>query len=100
MPEKGARHLILISRSGAGEQVQETIDKLQAEGVNVEVCRCDLGNAIDVDQKLTPVLQRMPPVRGVVYGAMVLRVSFHLHAPVDETTLMIALGYAIRENDP
>lgn len=79
MPEKGARHLILISRSGAGEQAQETLDKLRAEGVNVEVGRCDVGDAREMDQTLAPVLQRMPPVRGVVYGAMVLRVSSPLH---------------------
>ena len=98
MPEKGARHLILISRSGAGEQAQETLDKLRAEGVNVEVGRCDVGDAREMDQTLAPVLQRMPPVRGVVYGAMVLRVSFPLHA-LGEIALIIASGYAVREDD-
>ena len=98
MPEKGARHLILISRSGGDEQAREALNKLQADGVNVEVCRCDVGDAREMDQTLAPVLQRMPPVRGVVYGAMVLRVSFPLHVPVG-IVLIIASGHAIRKDD-
>lgn len=79
LPEKGARHLILISRSGAAsEKSQQALRTLEAEGVTVEVCRCDIGDSADLAQALVPVLKRMPPARGVVYGAMVLRVSLSL----------------------
>jgi len=76
LPQKGARHLILVSRSGAStEESQQALRALEAEGVKVEVCRCDVGDPDDLAQALIPVLKRMPPARGVVYGAMVLRVS-------------------------
>lgn len=79
LPEKGARHLILISRSGAAtEESQQTLRALEAEGVKVKVCRCDVGDPDDLAQALVPVLKQMPPARGVVYGAMVLRVSLSL----------------------
>lgn len=76
MPTKGADNLVLVSRSGsATELAQSTIQKLKQNGVTVEVCRADISNEQNVEQNLAPLLSRMPPVRGVVYGAMVLKVS-------------------------
>lgn len=76
MPQKGARHIVLVSRSGAAtEMAQKTIYDLTQQGVTVEVCRCDISSQDSVEQNLSPLLSKLPPVRGVVYGAMVLRVS-------------------------
>lgn len=76
MPSRGAKHLVLVSRSGAStELAQKTIQKLTQDGVTIEICRSDISNQESVEQTLGPLLSRMPPVRGVVYGAMVLRVS-------------------------
>ncbi|KAJ6121602.1 hypothetical protein N7512_004067 [Penicillium capsulatum] len=74
MPQKGARHLVLVSRSGAAtEKAQKTIQELTSMGVTVEVCRCDISSQQSVEQALAPLIAEMPPARGVVYGAMVLR---------------------------
>ncbi|KAJ5082272.1 hypothetical protein N7532_011315 [Penicillium argentinense] len=74
MPQKGARHIVLVSRSGAStELAQKTIHDLIQDGVTVEVCRCDVSSKESVEQNLAPPLTRLPPVKGVVYGAMVLR---------------------------
>lgn len=76
MPSKGARNIVLVSRSGAStESAQKTIAELQSNGVTVKVCRCDVSSEQSVADNLTSLLSQMPPVRGVVYGAMVLRVS-------------------------
>lgn len=76
-PEKGAKNIILVSRSGVKTEIaKQTVQDLTRQGVNVEVCRCDVADKQSVEQNLVPLLARMPPVRGVVYGAMVLRVSF------------------------
>lgn len=77
MPQKGAKHIVLASRSGASsEAAQKTIQDLTRQGVTVEVCRCDIANPQSVEQNMIPLLSRLPTVRGVVYGAMILRVSF------------------------
>jgi KR domain. len=55
---------------------EQTIQDLIRQGINVEVCRCNVADKQSVEQNLVPLLARMPPVRGVVYGAMVLRVRF------------------------
>lgn len=76
MPERGAKNLILVSRSGIKtEKAEQAVQNLIRQGVNVEVCRCDVADQQSVEQDLVPLLARMPPARGVVYGAMVLRVS-------------------------
>ncbi|CAG8389850.1 unnamed protein product [Penicillium salamii] len=74
MPEKGAKNLVLVSRSGAStENAKKAIEEIKLKGVNVEVCRCDVSDKQSVEQQLVPLLSRLPPARGVVYGAMVLR---------------------------
>lgn len=76
MPQKGARHIVLVSRSGAAtEMAQNTIHDLKQQGVTVDVCRCDISSQQSVEENLSPLLSDLPPTRGVVYGAMVLRVS-------------------------
>ncbi|KAK1144993.1 Type I Iterative Polyketide synthase (PKS) [Aspergillus melleus] len=74
LPSKGATHLILVSRSGAAsDNAKRTVQELTENGIIVEICRCDISNQADVTEKLGHVLRQMPPVRGVIYGAMVLR---------------------------
>lgn len=76
MPQKGARHIVLVSRSGAAtEMAQNTIRDLEGQGVTVDVARCDISSQQSVEENLSALLAELPPVRGVVYGAMVLRVS-------------------------
>ncbi|KAJ5135703.1 Acyl transferase/acyl hydrolase/lysophospholipase [Penicillium bovifimosum] len=74
LPEKGAKNIILVSRSGPKtEKAKETIQDIIRQGVNVEICCCDVADKKSVEHNLVPLLARMPPARGVVFGAMVLR---------------------------
>lgn len=76
MVEKGARNIILISRSGNSRQnVKDLISELGDMGATVVAHKCDVGSKSDVDQMLKSASDTMPPVRGVVHGAMVLNVS-------------------------
>lgn len=94
MPSKGARHIVLVSRSGAStESTQKTIQDLTDAGITVEVCRCDVSDEKSVSDNLASLLRRMPAVRGVVYGAMVLRVSW-LSGIFNRNLLNAALGYS------
>ncbi|KAE8149878.1 hypothetical protein BDV25DRAFT_140396 [Aspergillus avenaceus] len=72
--QNGARNIILISRSGVkSASALQTIQEMTDNGVRVHVCRCDISNLEAVEAQLEPILQGVPPVRGVIYGAMVLR---------------------------
>lgn len=79
MVGKGAANIVLISRSGSATgKVKDLIDEMALLGANILVRRCDVANPDSVDNLIHNELVGLPPVRGVVHGAMVLRVSYSL----------------------
>ncbi|KAI6487042.1 Type I Iterative PKS [Pyricularia oryzae] len=73
----GAKHLVFLSRSGADASpaARDHIKKLQAAGVQVHVLRGDVAD----DESFLAAMQQyerradLPPIRGVVHLAAVLR---------------------------
>jgi KR domain len=79
MVGKGAVNIVLVSRSGSATgKVKELINEMAALGANIVVRRCDVASSDSVDNLIRNELVSLPPVRGVVHGAMVLHVSFSL----------------------
>jgi hypothetical protein len=75
MVSKGAKHVVLVSRSGAVTgRVKDLVEEVGALGANIVVRRCNVVNKPEVDDLIANGLQGLPPVRGVVHGTMVLRV--------------------------
>jgi predicted amino acid dehydrogenase len=76
MVSKGARHLVLVSRSGSTTgKVQSLIDDVAAVGAKVFVKNCDVADKDAVEKLISKELSGMPEIKGVVHGAMVLNVS-------------------------
>ncbi|QSZ34031.1 hypothetical protein DSL72_005611 [Monilinia vaccinii-corymbosi] len=90
MVSKGAKHLVLVSRSGSVTgKVKELVDDLGPTGANIIVRRCDVANSDAVNDLVVNGLSDMPEVRGVVHGAMVLRdVLFEKMAYEEYTTVI------------
>ncbi|KKZ65546.1 hypothetical protein EMCG_08619 [[Emmonsia] crescens] len=85
LAKKGARHIIVISRSGGSNKtVGKMVKDLAANGVTIVVCQCDISKKEEVEAKLVPMLPQMPLVRGVIYGAMVLRDTLFERMSYDE----------------
>lgn len=75
MSSKGAGHIVLVSRSASvNEKTQQLIEQLRPSGTRVILCPCDASNKISVEKLVKEDLKDLPPIRGVVHGAMVLRV--------------------------
>jgi NAD(P)-dependent dehydrogenase (short-subunit alcohol dehydrogenase family) len=72
MAEQGARHLVLMGRSGASPDATQVLEELQKKGVQVVVARGDVSNEADVARVLAEIAQSMPPLRGVIHSAAVL----------------------------
>ncbi|MVW79802.1 type I polyketide synthase [Bordetella sp. 02P26C-1] len=73
LAEQGARHLVLVSRSGpASDTAQAAIAQLQHQGVNVYATACDVTDAHAVRDLMQYIRANMPPLRGVVHAAMVI----------------------------
>lgn len=76
MSTKGARNIVLVSRSGSmNDKLEALIHELAPHGTQVLVKACDVSSRTDVERLVNAELTHLPPVRGVVHGAMVLRVS-------------------------
>ena len=89
MVSKGARTIVLVSRSGSVTgRVKELVDELGAVGAKIVVRRCNVVNKTEVDELIHSGLCDLPPIRGVVHGTMVLRVRL---APPAKTRCMESL---------
>jgi NAD(P)-dependent dehydrogenase (short-subunit alcohol dehydrogenase family) len=75
MIENGAKNIVLLSRSGALKgKAKDQVDAWNEAGANVVVRNCDVADRADVDGLIQTGLLDMPPVRGIIHGAMVLHV--------------------------
>ncbi|HLO89367.1 MAG TPA: SDR family NAD(P)-dependent oxidoreductase [Nostocaceae cyanobacterium] len=72
MAERGARHLVLVGRSGASATANEVLKALEQEGVQVVVAQADVSQEEQILRVLTNISQNMPPLRGIIHGAGVL----------------------------
>jgi NADPH:quinone reductase-like Zn-dependent oxidoreductase/acyl carrier protein len=80
--EHGARHLVLMGRSGAAsDEAQKAIAELKQHGANVMVAPVDVASAADLARVLGEARKSLPPLRGVFHAAMVLD-----DAPLHEIT--------------
>lgn len=76
MIQNGARYIILLSRRAtATPPVQALIDEAESLDAQVLVQNCDVADENSVSTLLTWVSNsaKLPPVRGVIHSAMVLR---------------------------
>ncbi|PSN74707.1 reducing type I polyketide synthase [Corynespora cassiicola Philippines] len=74
MVSRGARHLILLSRSGmASEQAQRFVHELTEIGVQVWAPPCDISRIDQLETLLEGCKLSMPPIKGCIQGTMVLR---------------------------
>ena len=76
MADRGARNLILLSRSGKiTDEVTDTLNVLEAKGCRVRVCKCDVSKRDELQKVLEECASTLPPIKGVIQGAMTLDVS-------------------------
>lgn len=72
----GARHLVLLSRSGAkSATAKDLVEKLEEAGVRVYAPPCDVSKADEVEEVIAHVNATMPPIKGCIHGALVVKVS-------------------------
>ncbi|KAL8737123.1 MAG: hypothetical protein Q9181_001994 [Wetmoreana brouardii] len=70
--ECGGRHLIILSRKAQSHEHVEFYTDLRRAGCEVVVRSCDICDRADLARALNEC-KGMPPVRGVIQGAMVLQ---------------------------
>ena len=70
--EKGARHLVLLSRSGVSTASTAIVSELAGKGVAVRTVQADVSKEGDMARALAEIRDTMPPLRGVIHAAGML----------------------------
>ncbi len=72
LAERGARHLVLINRSGSRtDEATASIERLTRQGVDVLGTACDVTDAEAVERLFAQIRASRPPLRGIVHAAAV-----------------------------
>ncbi|WP_437310876.1 type I polyketide synthase [Sorangium sp. So ce388] len=88
--ERGARHLVLLGRSGASAEAQRAIDALSARGAQIHVRKADVAERPALERVLAEIEAGMPPLRGVVHAAAVLDDGVILNLSVERLRAVMA----------
>ena len=89
--ERGARHLVLLGRTGASSvAAQEGVAELQRLGAVVHVLRADVANEAELRHAMSACFARMPPLAGVVHAAGVLDDGILLRLDAERVTRTMA----------
>jgi shikimate 5-dehydrogenase len=74
---KGARHLVLLSRSGASSPAAvKFVDDMTNLGVHIYAPACDITDRSRLQSIINECKYTMPPIKGCIQSSMVIRVSF------------------------
>ncbi len=80
MVGQGARHLALMGRSETpSDEAKAAIAVMQEAGAEVRMVRGDVSDAQDVSRVLKEIESSMPPLKGIIHGAMVLDDGLLIH---------------------
>ena len=76
MIEHGAENLIFANRSGLARQdAKDAVRTLQDKGASVAIYPCDVCESAQLENLIAQSSKSMPPIRGVIQSAMVLKVG-------------------------
>ncbi len=76
MVKRGARYLVLLSRSGPTScAAQDLLKEVTLQKVNVECPTCDISSFNDLRRTLSSCSSRLPPIKGCIQGALDLQDS-------------------------
>ncbi|KAH8668644.1 fatty acid synthase S-acetyltransferase [Xylariales sp. PMI_506] len=86
MASRGAKNLILLSRSGpTRDDAKALLKELENAGVRVATPQCDVSDAESLHKALDECTYAgMPPIRGCIQSAMVLRDAIFMNMSIDD----------------
>ncbi|MFG6107741.1 SDR family NAD(P)-dependent oxidoreductase [Leptothoe sp. EHU-05/26/07-4] len=70
--QRGARHLVLVTRGGMRTAAEAPIARMRAMGVKVVVAQADVSDPSALSQVIEDIEQSLPPLRGILHAAGVL----------------------------
>lgn len=71
--QQGAESVILMGRKPATSIAQATVEKLEKFGARISLMQVDVANADELAQALTTINSSLPPLRGIIHAAGLLK---------------------------
>lgn len=76
LADQGAKYIILASRSGKADmKIRNLIIEMGVHGTMIIPHKCDVTDKLQVNELVGEGLRHVPPIRGVIHGAIDNRVS-------------------------
>ncbi|KAF2184596.1 KR-domain-containing protein [Zopfia rhizophila CBS 207.26] len=80
MAIRGAKYLMLLSRSGAkGPAAEELVEDLKAQGVEIRVPLCDISDKTTLLSVIQEYERTIPQIRGLIHSGMVVKNAMFDH---------------------
>jgi NADPH:quinone reductase-like Zn-dependent oxidoreductase len=70
--ERGARHLVLMGRTGASNETLPVIERMRQMGAEIVIAKADVSKSDQLAGVLAEIEKSMPPLKGVIHAAGVL----------------------------
>jgi len=91
LASKGARNLILLSRSGpSSEEARSAIVQLEKQGVSVYAAACDITDKHAIAALLAKTAKALPPLKGIVHAATVINDGLIRNMDADQIRSVLA----------
>lgn len=76
LASKGAGHIVTLSRRTLSDEDRRLFEEqIEQLGSSLHILRCDISNNASILEAKSICDETLPPVRGIIHGGMVLRVS-------------------------
>jgi acyl transferase domain-containing protein len=72
LAHKGAGNIVILSRSGLSEALQNEAERLMQNGTKITSMKCDVSDAEAVENTVHHIKSVFPPVKGVFHAAGIL----------------------------
>jgi NADPH:quinone reductase-like Zn-dependent oxidoreductase/aryl carrier-like protein len=72
MVQRGARHLVLMGRSGAPVEAGKVLDAMKQAGAEVRIITADVAQEEQIANVIAEIRQSMPPLKGIIHAAGIL----------------------------
>ncbi|RYP11169.1 hypothetical protein DL765_007856 [Monosporascus sp. GIB2] len=95
MIDNGARNVVLLGRTGSSRpKVKKLLERLEGTEATVKAVACDVGSRKELEQALQTI-NTLPPVRGVIHGALHLRGAWNIHDLLPDLDFFLTLSTAV-----
>ncbi|KAH8738439.1 hypothetical protein BGZ61DRAFT_409366 [Ilyonectria robusta] len=97
--DKGAKHLIFLSRSGSSRpEARSLLKEFQSQGVSATAISVDVAEKSQLEAVIKEVKQRFPSIKGVIHCAMDLRDGIYNNMSVTDWNLSLRPKFLATRN--